>query len=385
MTNQINNRMTPYKFWDFVQATGTNPPELLLYGAICNWQDEENSNITPQQFNKELEALGNPSEIIVRINSGGGDVFAANAIFTRLKGCKAKITVEIDGWAASAATIIAMAGDTVRIAKNGVFMIHDPAMVVFGQYQAKDFEKMAGELDVIKQSIVNAYLMKTNGNPEEIAGFMSNETWWTGEDAIKNGFCDELMLEDAEIEARGDSALVVNGLEFDISRFKNFGDIRDKIVFNSPKNPGCFTDSATITKQNEEVKSMGADNETINTVDALKTAYPDLVAQIENAAAQAAAKAERERIKAVHDLSLEGYEDIAQDAMFDNPATAEQVAIKIIAKQKEQGNQYLADRKADASDDHVNEVGAGTQTQTGAKDGVNEYEAAIDALFPDAQ
>lgn len=384
MTVPAGNGMTAHKFWDFVQATGTNPPELLLYGAICNWQDEENSNITPQQFNKELEALGNPSEIIVRINSGGGDVFAANAIFTRLKGCKAKITVEIDGWAASAATIIAMEGDTVRIAKNGVFMIHDPAMIVFGQYQAKDFEKMAGELDVIKQSIVNAYLMKTNRNPAEIAGFMSNETWWTGEDAIKNGFCDELMLEDADIEARGDSVLVVNGLEFDISKFKNFGDIRDKIVFNNPKNPGCFTDSAIITK-NKEIQSMGENNETINTVDALKNAYPDLVAQIENAAAEAATKAERERIKAVHDLSLDGYEDIAQDAMFDNPLAAEQVAIKIIAKQKEQGNQYLADRKADAATDHVNEVGAGTQTQTGTKDGANEYEAAIDALFPDAQ
>ena len=130
---------------------------------------------------------------------------------------------------------------------------------------------------------------------------------------------------------------------------------------------------------------MGADNETIKTVDALKTAYPDLVAQIENAAAEAATKAERERIKAVHDLSLEGYEDIAQDAMFENPLAAEQVAVKIIAKQKEQGNQYLADREADAANDHVNEVGAGAQTQTGAKDGVNEYEAAIDALFPDVQ
>lgn len=78
--------------------------------------------MTPQQFNQELAALGDVPEIIVRINSGGGDVFAANAIFTRLKDCSAKVTVKIDGWAASAATIIAMAGDTIKIARTAKLM-----------------------------------------------------------------------------------------------------------------------------------------------------------------------------------------------------------------------------------------------------------------------
>ena len=84
--------------------------------------------MTPAWFNQELAALGDVAEIIVRINSGGGDVFAANAIYTRLRDLDAKITVKIDGWAASAATIIAMAGDTIKIAKNGLFMVHDPAI-----------------------------------------------------------------------------------------------------------------------------------------------------------------------------------------------------------------------------------------------------------------
>ena len=87
-------------------------------------------------------------------------MFAANAIYTRLKDHDAKITVKVDGWAASAATIIAMAGDTIKIPRNGVFMIHDPAMTVWDTFRAEDFEKMAQELKVIKQSIINAYSVK---------------------------------------------------------------------------------------------------------------------------------------------------------------------------------------------------------------------------------
>ena len=104
------------KFWDFIPATAAKPPELLLYGAISSNQSWWEDRVTPGQFNKELAALGEDvPEIIVRINSPSSDVFAANAIYTRLKDHLANITVKIDGWAASAATIIAMVGDTIKI------------------------------------------------------------------------------------------------------------------------------------------------------------------------------------------------------------------------------------------------------------------------------
>lgn len=112
-------------FWSFRAAADDNAaPELILYGDIASetwWGDE----VTPRQFTEELSALGTVPEIVVRINSGGGDVFAANAIYTRLKDNPAKITVKIDGWAASAATIVAMAGDVIEIPANGVFMVQD--------------------------------------------------------------------------------------------------------------------------------------------------------------------------------------------------------------------------------------------------------------------
>ena len=274
--------MTTNKFWDFIPATGDKPPELLLYGAISSQQSWWEDRVTPQQFNQELAALGDVPEIIVRINSGGGDVFAANAIFTRLKDCSAKVTVKIDGWAASAATIIAMAGDTIKIARNGVFMIHDPAMTVWDTFRAEDFLKMADELKVIKQSIVNTYASKTGKKTEDIEQLMSNETWWTGDIAVENGFCDELMFEDSTTVVENSSKIVVNSVPIDVSMFKSI----PTQLLNSPhnQNPGSLVNSATepINKPKEkEEPEMAAPENKITTVDALKAAYPDLVATIQ--------------------------------------------------------------------------------------------------------
>lgn len=327
--------------------------------------------MTPQQFNKELAALGDVQEIVVRINSGGGDVFAANAIFTRLKDHTAKITVKIDGWAASAATIIAMAGDTVKIARNGVFMIHDPAMTVWDTFKAEDFEKMADELKVIKQSIVNTYAMKTGMGADEISTLMSDEKWWTGDEAVENGFCDELMFEEVNTIIENASKIVVNSTSIDISAFKTV----PKELLNSQHNLGGLIKNSTEPRiKPKEEKEMAAVNNNIETVDALKTAYPDLVANIQN---EAVVK-ERNRIKAIEDMAGSNYADIVSDAKFENPCTAEQVAMKIIAEQNKQGGQYILNRNADADASGVNGV-AGAASGNGAE-GKNPFDAAIDAL-----
>ena len=188
-------QVTENRFWNFVPATGTKPPEMLLYGPIASQKSWWEDRVTPAQFNQELAAIGDVEELVVRINSPGGDVFAAHAIYCRLRDIDAKITVKIDGWAASAATIVAMAGDVIQIPRNGVFMIHDPAMTVWDTYKAADFEKLAQELKVIKQSIVNTYAGRTKMKDEDIAAMMQEETWWTGDQAVEKGFCDSIMFE----------------------------------------------------------------------------------------------------------------------------------------------------------------------------------------------
>lgn len=320
--------------------------------------------MTPQQFNKELAELGEVSEIVVRINSGGGDVFAANAIFTRLKDHTAKITVKIDGWAASAATIIAMAGDTVKIARNGIFMIHDPAMTVWDTFQAEDFEKMADELKVIKQSIVNTYTMRTGMDTEDIAALMSEEKWWTGEEAVASGFCDELMFEEAQTVIENASKVVVNSIPIDISAFQTF----PKVLLNSPKRPDC-----SRNHDPKEEEKMAAGNN-IETVDELKAAYPDFVATIQNEAAES----ERNRIQAIEDMAGGAYADLVFDAKFTHPCTAEEVAVKIITEQNKMGGEYIQNRNTDADTSGVNEV-AGAAGERGAER-KNPFDAAIDAL-----
>lgn len=375
--------VTTDKFWNFIPATGDKPPELLLYGAISSQQSWWEDRVTPQQFNQELAALGDAPEIIVRINSGGGDVFAANAIFTRLKDCAAKITVKIDGWAASAATIIAMAGDTIKIARNGVFMIHDPTMTVWNTFKAEDFLKMADELKVIKQSIVNTYASKTGRKAEDIEQLMSNETWWTGDTAVENGFCDELMFEESSTVVENSSKIVVNAVPIDVSMFKSI----PTQLLNSPhnENPGSLINSAAKIVDNPQEKKeetevgAGAPENKITTVDALKATYPDLVATIRDEAVTM----ERDRIKGIEDLANGNYATIAKDAKFDHPISAQELAVKIIAEQNKAGGTYIAERKNDADDSGANGVLGVTPEDAEAGNGKNIFDAAIDKLFPD--
>lgn len=359
------------KFWNFIPGTATTPPELLLYGAISSYQSWWEDRVTPAKFNQELAELRDVKEIVVRINSGGGDVFAANAIFTRLKDHAARITVKIDGWAASAATIIAMAGDSIQIARNGVFMIHDPSMTVYDSFTAEEFEKMAEELRVIKNSIVNTYSMKTGKDAEEISQMMSDEKWWTGAEAVDNGFCDKLLFEDVETIVENQTKVVVNSVPMDLSAYKTSPNIQNMVI-TAPKNPGGFTNSAGSKKQSKEEQAMA--DKSITTIEALKAEYPDLVAQIENNAAAG----ERERIKAIKDTAPAGFEQIVEDAMFNNPITNAEMAVRILAEQKKQGSNFLANREADVQNGNVANVGAAAGEV--GNETTDPFDAAIDNL-----
>ena len=362
---------TKDKFWDIIPGTETKPPEILLYGAISSQQSWWEDRVTPAQFNSELAALGEVPEIIVRINSGGGDVFAANAIYTRLKDHTAKITVKIDGWAASAATIIAMAGDTIQIARNGVFMIHDPAMTVRDTFRAEDFEKMAEELKVIKQSIVNTYAMKTGKDEKEIADLMTEEKWWTGDIAVENGFCDELMFSDSKTIVENANRIVVNSVPIDIAQFKTV----PKTILDSANNMRRIPENVTKSDTKREETKMP----TNMTVDALKAEYPELINEIVNNAK----KEERERIKAIKDMALDGYENIVEDAMFNNPTNVETVALKIINEQKKQGGAYLEGREEDVQNSGIGKVGVGAREK--GDEEKDPFDAAIDHLFPETR
>ncbi len=169
----------------------------MLYGEIANetwWGDE----VTPKDFKKELDNLGDIDTLNVYINSPGGDVFAGQAIHSMLKRHKAHVNVYIDGLAASIASVVAMAGDKVIMPKNAMMMIHNPWTIAIGN--AEDFRKLADDLDQIRESIVEAYKRKTILDEDKIKELMDNETWLTAEECKEYGFADELE-EEKEIAA----------------------------------------------------------------------------------------------------------------------------------------------------------------------------------------
>jgi ATP-dependent Clp protease protease subunit len=181
-------------FWRVRNAAETGgEPELEFYGYISeySWLGDE---ITPKKFKDDLYGLGKGGPVTVRLNSGGGDVIAASVIRSIMTDYPGAITVRIDGLAASAAVIVAMAGQKVRIMDTAYMMIHDPAFVVF--LAVLDIEMLGNaynELMSIKKGIVDTYAAKTGLNTEKLAKMMADETWMSASEAVEYGFANEIV------------------------------------------------------------------------------------------------------------------------------------------------------------------------------------------------
>ena len=177
------------KFWNFIQNEDTSETELLFNGPISEdtwWGDE----VTPALFRDELAKVS--GNLTVWLNSPGGDVFAASQIYSMLKNHKGKVTVKIDGIAASAASVVAMAGDETLIAPTALMMIHDPSTCAMGN--KADMEKAIALLDEVKESIINAYAEKSHLSRNKIARLMDEETWMNAEKALQLGFVDGILF-----------------------------------------------------------------------------------------------------------------------------------------------------------------------------------------------
>lgn len=169
------------------QAKGTTA-EIWLYDQIGEsvWGD----GISAKAFQKELTALGKVNTINLRINSPGGNVFDGLAIYNLLTQHPARVIVDVDGLAASIASVIAMAGDEVRMASNALMMIHNPHGMAAGD--DREMERMAALLKQVKASLVDTYAASTSQQQAQIAAWMDDETWMSADTAVQNGFADEI-------------------------------------------------------------------------------------------------------------------------------------------------------------------------------------------------
>ena len=205
-------------FWNFQDSTNNGTAELYIYGPIvskASWWDD---SVDAVQFSDDLKALGG-KDVTVHINSPGGDVFAAHAIHNQLIAYAGNVDVIIDGIAASAATIIAMAGARITMPTNSMMMIHNPAMGLDDHYTADDLDKYANALRAVRQSIIAAYMKRVSVDQTQIEQMMDAETWLTAQECVDLGLADAV---DGRINSVLDgNNLIVNSLKIDITNYKN--------------------------------------------------------------------------------------------------------------------------------------------------------------------
>ena len=222
--------MKDRKFWNWKNQTDEEPSAervLELYGTIAeeSWFDDD---ITPAMFKEELFAGSGP--ITIWINSPGGDVFAAAQIYNMLMDYPHDVTVKIDALAASAASVIAMAGTKVLMSPVAMIMVHNPATIAIGD--SDEMQKAIDMLAEVKESIMNAYEIKTGMSRHKISQLMDAETWMNAKEAVKLGFADEILF-----AGKTEDKLSDDGAEMLFSRKAVTDSLLSKLIPKRPENP----------------------------------------------------------------------------------------------------------------------------------------------------
>lgn len=214
------------KFWDMkMSADDSKSADIFIYGDIVSYQWDE-TDTSASSFKQDLDALGDVSTINLHINSPGGSVFEGIAIHNMLKRHQAKIDVYVDALAASIASVIAMAGDTIYMPKNSMLMIHNPWTIAMGN--AAELRKVADDLDRIANSSKQTYLQKAGDKltEEKLQEMLDAETWLSADEALEYGLCD--VVEEANQMAAS--------INFDLlQKYKNVPENLINMAQNQPK------------------------------------------------------------------------------------------------------------------------------------------------------
>lgn len=364
----------PSKFWQVKNEVNGNS-EILLYGPIAGERSWWGDEVTPRSFAEDLESL-NGKDVTVRINSGGGDVFAAHAIHNQLIAYKGKVTVVIDGLAASAATIIAVAGDRIIMPSNALFMIHNPAIGLSDYYGAEELVQAVNALNAIKDSIVAAYRKRCKASAEELAAMMDAETWMGAAECLEKGFVDEIQGSVSPV--LNGSSLVVNSVNFNIKNFKNQDALK-----------ACIQNQTEVKSMNNKLEAflnglglkLVDENQPTASVQNVAPQQPAVDAE---QIAKNAVEAERQRVAALE--ALDGGDNQAVAAIIaeakKNGKTADDVkpyidAVKTVPAVQNAAQQLVANMIGDNKASGVEGIGTGAVDEAA-------LEKAADAKAMDA-
>jgi ATP-dependent protease ClpP protease subunit len=361
------------KFWNMASVSD-DEGEITLYGDVLSqqpvdwWTGEPEPGlfITPEGFMEDLAAVRDKSKITVKLNSCGGDLYTGIAIHNALKALAGKVNVIVEGIAASAASVIMCAGDTVTVYPGSLVMIHGVSVMLWDYMNIQDMKQLMKGMDASERAVAEIYNEKTGIEVDTLRSMMTKETWLTGSEAVEKGFADELIktMDGPEMSMSADKkVLMVNGVRHNIEGLHNVpGSIPIKAHATPPAaKPGVNTNQTATAAAKEG-------GNTPMTIEEMRAAHPEVVAQIENAAATAAlaqantdaVNAERQRLEAIDSIAASiPDQQLVHDAKYgENPCTAQELCFRVMQKSAASGQQFLANYQADGAASGAASVGA---------------------------
>lgn len=364
---------TAPKFWN-VASVSEDEGEITLYGDVMSQQPidwwtgepEPGLYITPEGFMEDLAAVKDKAHITVKLNSCGGDLYTGIAIHNALKALNGKVNVVVEGIAASAASVIMCAGDTVTVYPGSLVMIHGVSVVLWDALNIQDMKQLMKGMDASERAVAEIYNGKTGIAVETLRSMMTKETWLTGREALEKGFADELKEDedDPDMSMSADKkVLYVNGVSHNVEGLRN---VPGTIPIRASAKPAARPAANKKPTTKPSAKTEGGKNHM--TLEELRAQEPELVAQIENdarAGAQTQANAdavaaERQRLAEIDSIAASiPDQQLVHDAKYgDKPCTAQELCFRVMQQSAASGQNFLANYEKDGAASGVGDVGA---------------------------
>ena len=394
MNNQpLNGKNQPVKAYNMA-ILGDNSAEINLYGDVVSvwpvdwWTGEKipGNYIALDEFLKDLEDIKDKENITLHINSGGGELYAGLAIYNRLKALKGTITTINDGLAASAASLIFQAGDVRKMNAGSNLMAHGVAGFLYGYYNVEDLKELITEFKAHNKAVVNVYAEAMGVSYEEAKSFVEGETWLTGEEAVNKGLADEVIKDGVEDTVTNNfiQRLANRARNAHQAQFPGMGAPAPEV--DPAPTPATAAVNLPIANNTDSIETGGNDNMDFKTVEELKNAFPELVADIENAARAGAqndgAANERARIQAIEAIeNTIADKDLIKNAKYgEKPLTAEQLALQALQAQAQIGANMLNNLEEDAAGSGAEDIAPTPNGGAGKPEEENVEASAKDAV-----
>ena len=381
-----------------IAMVGLNDAEINLYGEVVQsrptdwWTGEPvpGNFIAVDEFLKDLDELAGKDNITVHINSVGGDFYAGLAIYNRLRNLSANITTINDGLAASAGSIIFMAGNTRKMHAGSNLMVHGVLGFFYGYYNVGDLRTSIKELEAHNKAAIAAYVEATGLDAEVVKAAMSKDTYMVGQEAVDLGWADEVITDEEDGEpvnmklAPDRATMMVNGYRV---AARCMGKVPDGVPVMTDEEwaeVSAPMNSANPAPQdsNNIIQNGGKENmEKFSNLNELRAAYPDLLAEAETAAQTKGCAEERARIQGIEAIEKAiGDTALVNSAKYgEQPMTAEQLAFAAMKQQAAIGATVLKQMENDTIGSGVNGVEA-TPANTANPVPTDDTKAQVDNI-----